>query len=118
MACLDDDWATFLNQGTFILSNEKKSAKNNINKVYSDSDKISQSMNNMNNAGSGTVSSTGSNGTASNGTASSGTANNDTPKSREVIVSLMLTPTTTQTTIYAPMMEQKMALKMVPKMGI
>ena len=79
MACLDDDWATFLNQGTFILSNEKKSAKNNINKVYSDSDKISQSMNNMNNA----ASSTGSNGTGSNGTASSGTANNETPKSRE-----------------------------------
>lgn len=106
MACLDDDWATFLNQGTFILSNEKKSAKNNINKVYSDSDKISQSMNNMNNA----VSS----GTGSSGTACTvSVANNETPKSREkVMVSLMLTPTTPQTKIYAPMMEQKMALKM------
>ena len=45
MACIDDDWENFLTQGTIILSDEKKTAKKNINKVYSENDKISQSMN-------------------------------------------------------------------------
>ena len=48
MACIDDDWENFLTQGTIILSDEKKTAKKNINKVYSENDKISQSMNSMN----------------------------------------------------------------------
>lgn len=48
MACIDDDWENFLTQGTIILSNEKNTAKKNINKVYSENDKISQSMNSMN----------------------------------------------------------------------
>jgi hypothetical protein len=50
MACIDDDWENFLTQGTIILSDEKKTAKKNINKVYSENDKISQSMNNMSGA--------------------------------------------------------------------
>ena len=52
MACIDDDWENFLTQGTIILSDEKKTAKKNINKVYSDNDKISQSMNKMSNSNS------------------------------------------------------------------
>ena len=48
MACIDDDWENFLTQGTIILSDEKKTSKKNINKVYSENDKISQSMNSMN----------------------------------------------------------------------
>jgi len=48
MACIDDDWENFLTEGTIILSNEKQTAKKDINKVYSENDKISQSMNSMN----------------------------------------------------------------------
>jgi hypothetical protein len=48
MACIDDDWENFLTQGTIILSNEKQTAKKDINKVYSENDKISQSMNSIN----------------------------------------------------------------------
>jgi hypothetical protein len=48
MACIDDEWENFLTEGTIILSNEKQTAKKDINKVYSDNDKISQSMNSIN----------------------------------------------------------------------
>jgi hypothetical protein len=48
MACIDDDWENFLTEGTIILSNEKQTAKKDINKVYSENDKISQSMNSIN----------------------------------------------------------------------
>ncbi len=49
MACIDDEWENFLTQGTIILSNEKNMAKSDINKVYSENDKISQNMNVINN---------------------------------------------------------------------
>ena len=49
MACIDDEWENFLTEGTIILSNEKKTAKKNINKVYSENDKISENMNSINN---------------------------------------------------------------------
>jgi hypothetical protein len=48
MACIDDEWENFLTEGTIILSNEKQTAKKDINKVYSENDKISQTMNSIN----------------------------------------------------------------------
>ncbi len=50
MTCIDDEWDNFLSEGTIILSDEKKIAKSNVNKIYSENDKISQHMNNMNNS--------------------------------------------------------------------
>ena len=47
MACIDDEWANFLSDGSIILSNEKISAKSNIKKSYSDCDKLSDNANNI-----------------------------------------------------------------------
>ena len=47
MACIDDEWANFLSDGSIILSNEKSSAKSNIKKSYSDCDKLSDNANNI-----------------------------------------------------------------------
>ena len=47
MACIDDEWASFLSDGSIILSNEKSSAKNNIKKSYSACDKLSDNANNI-----------------------------------------------------------------------
>ena len=46
-ACIDDEWASFLSQGSIILSNEKNTAKSNIKKSYSASDKLSDNANNI-----------------------------------------------------------------------
>ena len=47
MACIDDEWANFLSDGSIILSNEKSSAKSNIKKSYSVCDKLSDNANNI-----------------------------------------------------------------------
>ena len=47
MACIDDEWESFLSEGSIILSNEKSSAKNNIKKSYSMCDKLSDTANNI-----------------------------------------------------------------------
>jgi TATA-box binding protein (TBP) (component of TFIID and TFIIIB) len=47
MACIDDEWANFLSDGSIILSNEKSSAKSNIKKSYSVCDKMSDNANNI-----------------------------------------------------------------------
>jgi hypothetical protein len=47
MACIDDEWESFLSDGSIILSNEKSSAKNNIKKSYSVCDKLSDTANNI-----------------------------------------------------------------------
>ena len=47
MACIDDEWESFLSEGSSILSNEKSSAKNNITKSYSVCDKLSDTANNI-----------------------------------------------------------------------
>jgi hypothetical protein len=47
MACIDDEWESFLSDGSIILSNEKSSAKNNIKKSYSACDKLSDTANNI-----------------------------------------------------------------------
>jgi TATA-box binding protein (TBP) (component of TFIID and TFIIIB) len=47
MACIDDEWASFLSEGSIILSNEKSSAKSNITKSYSVCDKLSDTANNI-----------------------------------------------------------------------
>jgi len=46
-ACIDDEWESFLSEGSIILSNEKNSAKNNIKKSYSVCDKLSDTANNI-----------------------------------------------------------------------
>ena len=47
MACIDDEWMSFLSEGSIILSNEKNNAKNNIKKSYSACDKLSDTANNI-----------------------------------------------------------------------
>jgi TATA-box binding protein (TBP) (component of TFIID and TFIIIB) len=47
MACIDDEWESFLSDGSIILSNEKSSAKNNIQKSYSICEKLSDTANNI-----------------------------------------------------------------------
>jgi len=47
MACIDDEWASFLSDGSIILSNEKSSAKNNIKKSYSACDKLIDNANSI-----------------------------------------------------------------------
>ena len=47
MACIDDEWESFLSEGSIILSNEKSSAKSNITKSYSVCDKLSDTANNI-----------------------------------------------------------------------
>jgi hypothetical protein len=47
MACIDDEWESFLTEGSIILSNEKSNAKNNIKKSYSACDKLSDTANNI-----------------------------------------------------------------------
>jgi hypothetical protein len=47
MACIDDEWANFLSDGSIILSNEKSSAKSNIKKSYSVCDKLSDNANSI-----------------------------------------------------------------------
>ena len=47
MACIDDEWMSFLSEGSIILSNEKNNAKNNIKKSYSVCDKLSDTANNI-----------------------------------------------------------------------
>ena len=46
-ACIDDEWDSFLSEGSIILTNEKNSAKNNIKKSYSVCDKMSDTANNI-----------------------------------------------------------------------
>ena len=46
-ACIDDEWESFLSEGSIILSNEKNSAKNNIKKSYSMCDKLSDTANSI-----------------------------------------------------------------------
>lgn len=47
MSSIDEEWASFLTEGAIILSDEKNSAKN-IKKSYSDTDKITDTMTNIN----------------------------------------------------------------------
>jgi TATA-box binding protein (TBP) (component of TFIID and TFIIIB) len=47
MACIDDEWMSFLTEGSIILSNEKNNAKSNIKKSYSVCDKLSDTANNI-----------------------------------------------------------------------
>ena len=46
-ACIDDEWDSFLSEGSIILTNEKNSAKNNIKKSYSVCDKMSDTANDI-----------------------------------------------------------------------
>ena len=46
-ACIDDEWDSFLSEGSIILTNEKNIAKNNIKKSYSVCDKMSDTANDI-----------------------------------------------------------------------
>jgi len=46
-ACIDDEWDSFLSEGSIILTNEKNSAKYNIKKSYSVCDKMSDTANDI-----------------------------------------------------------------------
>jgi TATA-box binding protein (TBP) (component of TFIID and TFIIIB) len=47
LVCIDDEWESFLTDGSIILSNEKSNAKSNIKKSYSVCDKLSDTANNI-----------------------------------------------------------------------